>query len=199
MTLEAVRAMISLPDEDMVPPPELFLHHSDVHGQAHVARVLVHALRLVEATGAEAEISRLWAAVYLHDIARRHDGGCRRHGADAWARLAALPDVQSLFSRGGVRAEDNPAIQAAVTRHCHGEPRRGEPHYRLMALLKDADGLDRVRLGDLRPEWLRHDEARAMEAFAHRLHDETNSVIRPGPDYFARLWPEVRRILADGF
>jgi hypothetical protein len=37
-----------------------------------------------------------------------------------------------------------------------------------------------------------------MVAFAHRLHDETNDAIKPGPDYFARLWPEVRRMLADG-
>ena len=197
MTLEAVRAIVPLPDEDMVPPPELFLHHSYVHGQAHVARVLVHALRLVAATGAVRETTRLWAAVYLHDIARRHDGGCKRHGADAWARVAELPDVRALFLRGGVRAEDDPAIRAAVTRHCDGEPRRGEPHYRLMALLKDADGLDRVRLGDLEPEWLRHDEARTMVAFAQRLHDETNYAIKPGPNYFARLWPHALRLAAD--
>ena len=198
MSLEEVRALIPLPDRDMVPPPELFLHRSYLHGQAHVARVLVHALRLIEATGAEAEAPRLWAAVYLHDIARRHDGGCKRHGADAWARLAGLPDVQALLVRGGVRAEDGPAIEAAVTRHCNGEPSPGEPHYRLMALLKDADGLDRVRLGDLRPEWLRHDEARTMVAFAQQLHDETNYALKPGPDYFGRLWPEVQRLSAAG-
>lgn len=198
MNLDSVRARIQLPDDDMVPPPELFLHKSYIHGQAHVARVLVHALRLVAATGAEEETSRLWAAVYLHDIARRHDGGCKRHGADAWARLADLPDVQALFARGGVRPDDYPAIQVAVTRHCNGEPERGERHYRLMALLKDADGLDRVRLGDLRSDWLRHDEARTMVDFAQRLFTETYRQLETGPDYFARLWPEVRRILAHG-
>jgi hypothetical protein len=196
MSLERVRHLVSLSDTDMIPPPELFLHRSYLHGQAHVARVLVHALRLVEAVGAEEEAPRIWAAVYLHDIARRHDGGCRRHGADAWARLASLPDVQALFTRGGVHPEDHPAIEAAVTRHCNGEPSPGEPHYRLMALLKDADGLDRVRLGDLKPQWLRHDEARTMVAFAQRLYDETNYVLKPGPNYFGRLWPEVGRISA---
>lgn len=198
MNLDDIRALIPLADADMVPPPELFLHRSYLHGQAHVARVLVHGLRLIEATGAEVEAPRLWAAVYLHDIARRHDGGCRRHGTDAWERLATLPDVQALFVRGGVRPEDHPAIEAAVTRHCSGEPSRGEPHYRLMALLKDSDGLDRVRLGDLRPEWLRHDEARTMVAFAQQLHGETNYALKPGPDYFGRLWAEVRRMLAFG-
>ena len=100
MSLESVRDLIPLPDEGMVPPPELFLHPSYLHGQAHVARVMIHALRLIEATGAEGEASRLWAAVYLHDIARRHDGSCKRHGADAWARLATLPDVRALFTQG---------------------------------------------------------------------------------------------------
>ena len=195
MSLEDVRALIPLPDQDMVPQPELFLHRSYLHGQAHVARVLVHALRLIEATNAEEEAPRLWAAVYLHDIARRHDGGCKRHGADAWARLVSLPDTQALLVRGGVRPEDHAAIEAAVTRHCNGEPSRGEPHYRLMALLKDADGLDRVRLGDLRPEWLRHDEARTMVDFAQRLFNETYRQLETGPDYFGRLWSEVRRIL----
>ena len=75
---------------------------------------------------------------------------------------------------------------------------RGEPHYRLMALLKDADGLDRVRLGDLRPEWLRHDAARTMADFAQRFCDETNDVLKPGPNYFGRLWQEVGRILVEG-
>ena len=65
-----------------------------------------------------------------------------------------------------------------------------------MALLKDADGLDRVRLGDLRPEWLRYDAARTMVAFAQRLHNETYHALKPGPDYFGRLWSEARRILA---
>jgi hypothetical protein len=198
MSLESVRDLVPLPDAEIVPPPDLFLHPSYLHGQAHVARVMIHALRLIEAIGAEEEAPRLWAAVYLHDIARRHDGSCRRHGGDAWARLATLPDVQALFARVGVGTDDHPAIEAAVTRHCNGEPSRGEPHYRLMALLKDADGLDRVRLGDLRPEWLRHDEARTMVGFAQRLFNETYRQLKPGPDYFGRLWSEARRILVAG-
>jgi hypothetical protein len=36
-------------------------------------RVMVHAFCLLEATGWSEEAPRLWAAVYLHDIARTHD------------------------------------------------------------------------------------------------------------------------------
>jgi len=195
-SLVEVRALIPLADEEMVPPPELFRHASTLHGQAHVARVLVHAFRLVAATGLFEETPRLWAAVYLHDIARRDDGHCPSHGADAWERLDSLPDVQALFERGGVQAVDYPAIQAAVAMHSQGEPKPDHPHGRLIKLLKDADGLDRVRLGDLDPDYLRHPEARGMARFAQRLYGETDHKLPTGPDYFARLWPEAQRIAA---
>jgi protein-tyrosine phosphatase len=196
LSLAEVRGLVPVTDRELVPPPSLFWRPSRLHGQAHVARVLVHAFRLIEATGFTEETSRLWAAVYLHDIARRHDGVSARHGADAWSRLAELPDVRALFARGGVGDEDYPAIQAAVSGHSAGEPEPGHPHKHLICLLKDADGLDRVRLGDLDTSYLRHPEAREMADFAERLYRTTNGTIRPGLDYFGQLWPEVERLLA---
>ena len=91
--------------------------------------------------------------------------------------------------------EDYPAIQVAVTCHSAGEPNPTDPFWQLTALLKDADGLDRVRLGDLAPARLRHPEARELVWFAERLYQETNGRLPPSPDYFARLWPSVVRIL----
>ena len=197
MTPAQVRALIPIPDEELVPPPGLFLHPSRLHGQAHVARVMVHAFRLIAATGYTEETARLWAAVYLHDIARQHDGVAPRHGADAWKRLADLPDVRALFARGGVREEDYPAIQAAVVGHSDGEPPADHPHRRLMCLLKDADALDRVRLGDLDPSYLRHPEAREMVGFAERLYRLTNLTIPPSPGYFLHLWLVVQLLLGE--
>lgn len=190
MTLNDVRARIPIEDAELVPPPGLFLHPSQLHGQAHVARVLVHGLRLIAATGFVDETPRLWAAVYLHDIARRHDGYCTRHGADAWARLATLPDVEALLSRGGVQKDDYAAIETAVTHHCRGELAKDHPHWRLTSLLRDADGLDRVRLGDLDPRYLRNPEAESMVPFAEELFSRT-SQWPVGDDYFVRLWPEA--------
>ena len=44
------------------------------------------------------------------------------------------------------------------------------PHaLELTRLLKDADNLDRVRLGDLNPKFLRHESARDLTGFAKRL------------------------------
>ena len=195
MDLTAIRAIIKVPDSKMVPLPGLFLHRSTLHGQAHVTRVLIHALRLIEATGFIEETPRLWAAVYLHDIARKHDGRCSIHGRNGWLRLASLPEVQALFRQGGVGDEDYAAIEYAVTIHSSGEPSPSDPHYRLGTLLKDADGLDRVRLGDLNPRMLRHDQARSMVGFAQALFDETDWNLITGPNYFGRLWPEAMRLL----
>ncbi len=190
---------ISLPLASLVPTPELFSHASLLHGQAHVARVMVHAFRLLEATGWHEEGPRLWAAVYLHDIARTHDGVCFRHGRDAMQKLETLPQLRTLFAQGGVQEEDYASIDTAVTNHSiPDELDRNHPHWRLTSLLKDADGLDRVRLGDLDLRYLRNPQARGMSDFAEVLFNETDCVVPIGPEHFAKLWPEVTRLLADG-
>src|SRR5580765_4277916 len=97
---------IPLPLASLVPAPELFSHASMLHGQAHVSRVMVHAFGLLAATGWSEEAPRLWAAVYLHDIARTHDGVCYRHGGDAMKKLETLPHLRDLFGRGGVTDSD---------------------------------------------------------------------------------------------
>jgi len=196
MTIESVRALVPIPDAELVPAPGLFAHQSTLHGQAHVARVMVHAFRLIAATGFTDETRRLWAAVYLHDLARTHDGTCHRHGRDAWARLATLGGVRALFRRAGVADHDYPAIEAAGTVHSHGEPAADHPHRRLMALLKDADGLDRVRLGDLDPRYFRHRETTGMVLFAEQLFEATDGRLTPGRDCWSRLWPVVTGLLA---
>jgi|SRR5678816_2207126 len=186
---------ISLPVGELAPAPSLFTHASTVHGQAHVSRVMVHAFRLIAATGWIEEAPRLWASVYLHDLARTHDGLCYRHGGDAMKKFEALPHLRTFFARGGVREEDYPAIHTAVTHHClPKELDREHPHWRLTSLLKDADGLDRVRLGDLDPRFLRNLQARPMVDFAEALFAETDGIVPTGDEHFALLWPEVLRL-----
>lgn len=180
---------IELPLAALAPTPELFTHASTLHGQAHVSRVMVHAFRLIAATGWIEEAPRLWAAVYLHDLARTHDGRCYRHGGDAITKFRGLPELRALFARGGVTADDYDAIEIAVVHHClPKELDPTHPHWRLASLLKDADGLDRVRLGDLDPHYLRNAEARTMTDFAQALFDETDGIIPTGDDHFPAVW-----------
>lgn len=183
---------IPLPLAHLVPPPSLFTHPSRIHGQAHVARVMVHAFRLLEATGLLEEAPRLWAAVYLHDIARTHDGVCHRHGSDAMKKFDTLPEVRALFAQGGVVESDYAQIHTAVVHHCvTKELDRSHPHWRLTSLLKDADGLDRVRLGDLDARYLRHPESPGMVDFAEALFTGTNGRVATGLRHFEELWPEA--------
>lgn len=187
--------LIELPSELMVPMPELFWHESTLHGQAHVTRVMIHAARLAAATNQPDHARRLWAAVFLHDIARTHDGTCHRHGADAADRLRKEAALQRLLAEAGLTEDDFPAIEAAVTAHCAPkEVPRSHPHWTLTALLKDADGLDRVRLGDLDPSRLRHPEAKVMVAFAHRLFDKTDGTVALGPTHFSSIASAVELI-----
>ena len=135
--MSAATPPIALPLASLVPPPELFTHASTLHGQAHVSRVMVHAFRLIAATGWADEASRLWAAVYLHDIARTHHGRCHRHGGDAMTRFETLSQVHDLFAQGGVAESDYPAICTAVVHHCVPEElERTHPHMAADTLLK---------------------------------------------------------------
>ena len=186
---------IPLPLSDLVPLSSLFTHKSTLHGQSHVARVMVHAFRLIAATGWIAEAPRLWAAVYLHDLARTHDGECHRHGGDAMKKFDRLPHLREFFGQGGVRDDDYPVIHTAVVHHClPHELDVDHPHWRLTSLLKDADGLDRVRLGDLDPRYFRNAQTREMVAFAEALFRQTDGVVRAGDRHFAELWPEAVRL-----
>jgi len=179
----------------VAPLPELFRHRSTLHGQAHVSRVMVHAMRLIEATGKQSYGPQLWAAVFLHDLARTHDGVCYRHGADAAQRLRDEPGLQQRLAEAGLIEADYPAIEAAVTAHsAPKEVSRDHQHWPLIALLKDADGLDRVRLGDLEPRYLRNPEATAMVPFAQALFDATDRVIETGPAHFEELMAAANRL-----
>ena len=189
--------LLPIPLAELAPGPSLFTHASAIHGQSHVSRVMVHAFRLIEATGWQEETPRLWAAVYLHDLARTHDGICYRHGGDAMKKFETLHHVRELFARGGVTGDDYPIIHTAVVHHSiPKELDRDHPHWRLTSLLKDADALDRVRIGDLDPRYLRNRQARGMVAFAQRLFDDTNGIVPTGDAHFSQLWPEAVRIVA---
>ncbi len=175
----------------LIPQPHHFAHPSRPHGQAHVARVMVHALRLLDATGTmETEARRVWAAVYLHDLARTHDGVCHRYGAAAVLKLRTSEELQHRFAAARLTTGDPVDVELAVTVHClpmKHEPARDHAAGPLVALLRDADGLDRVRLGDLNPSYLRWPQSAEMVEFAGRLFDATDGRIPEGEGHFGAL------------
>ncbi len=113
-------------------------------------------------------------------------------------KLETLPQLRELFAQGGVQNSDYALIHTAVTHHSlPNELDRDHPHWRLTSLLKDADGLDRVRLDDLDPRYLRNPQAREMVVFAEALFEGTDGIVPIGPAHFAALWPEAMRVLEE--
>ena len=180
----------------LIPHPSDFAHASRTHGQGHVARVMVHAFRLIEATGLADEGSRLWGAVYLHDLARTHDGFCEVHGMHAVMRVNESTDLQERLIAHGALSDD-PSMLLAVMMHCLPDDHSaygGKPIWPLLSLLKDADALDRVRFGDLEPAYLRHAATKEMVQFAQDLFNQTRR-IKEGPNHFSDVVRVAEKLL----
>lgn len=135
-----------------------------IHGRSHTLRVWIHATEIAEQLGvSSAEREALHHAALWHDIGRTHDGADYYHGAKSAGKV---------IGRRLHEGVDGPVLDmalAAVTHHSgseeHGERAMAWAAEPIMALrvfriLKDADGLDRVRLGDLDPSYLRLDVSR---------------------------------------
>jgi len=181
----------------LIPHPSDFAHPSKIHGQAHVGRVMVHAFRLIEATGMTEEASRLWGAVYLHDLARTHDGFDEVHGMHAVMRVNESTDLQERLIARGVQSDD-PSMLLAVMMHCLPDDHSvfgGKPVWPLLAMLKDVNALDRVRFSDLDPSYLRFPETRGMVKFAEDLYSQSHRRVKEGPNYFTDLLKVAERIL----
>lgn len=152
-----------------------FDHHSILHGILHTYRVMFYTLNLGLLTGHIHEARTAFFAAFVHDMARRHDGYCTGHGADA-ARLK-LPLYHRLFSENGASGTDFRLIEKAVTLHSTSlELTDDDPDFLTVAILKDADALDRIRLGagDLNPGFLRIKETLSCIAFAEALYHQSH-------------------------
>jgi hypothetical protein len=157
---------------------------------------MVHAFRLIEATGLTDEGSRLWGAVYLHDLARTHDGFCEVHGMHSVLRVNESSDLQERLVAHGVQSDD-PSMLLAVMMHCLPDDHSafgGKPVWPLLALLKDATALDRVRFGDLDPSFFRFEVTKGMVGFAQDLYSQARR-IKEGPSHFTDVLKVAERLL----
>lgn len=186
---------IPLPLWQLAPAPELFTRHSHIHGQPHVSRVIIHTFILTKALGLEDYALKAWAAAYIHDLGRVDDGVSPEHGLYAVAVVQDTPELKTLFEDCGISERDWTEIFFAVTHHCLEEVPLDHPFRTLTALLKDADGLDRVRLGDLNPSFLRFPLSVSLIPYARHLFRHTRYLAEPGDDYFEILWPVARELL----
>lgn len=144
-----------------------------IHGLGHTRRVLIHGLELADTLGlCEQEREAVRLAALWHDIGRTNDRVDYYHGAKSAGKAVGL----------GLHEHAPPEIHEialfAVTHHSGAEEHaeigaRWMPDsaatLRVFRALKDADGLDRVRLGDLDPSYLRFAESKTRIARAWEL------------------------------
>ena len=151
-----------------------FDQKSTLHGQGHTCRVMFLCLLLGDRLDNVVDTRRALCAAFIHDMSRQHDGYCTEHGD--WAVERKLPDFIGFFRSLGMSDEDLEAIALAVGNHSvKDEITENNPYYATVAILKDADALDRIRLGsgNLNPEYLRYNESHSLIKLAKRLYYKT--------------------------
>ena len=155
--------------------PEYFDHPSWLHGVNHTCRVMSMVWAMGSDLGMVHERNLALCAAYIHDMARTGDGICYQHGPEAAEKK--FPLFKSFFIDQGIDQDGLETIRTAVRYHSLPEEiDRDHPHYKVTALLKDADALDRIRLGffNLDKRFLRFPETHNYISQAKKLFRRTS-------------------------
>lgn len=146
------------------------LYSSLTHGQGHIERTMLFGALI--AKGEElsiADTKLLLLCCSYHDIGRSNDSYDLQHGICSANRLVEC-GVDDQF-------DDLTLAQAAISAHAVPDEEMDsfrikhnvqdtERYYRIATCLKDADGLDRVRICDLDTSHLRHKSTLKLENLA---------------------------------
>lgn len=129
--------------------------HRPIHGIGHLYRTMIGCALLAERLQKPRIGLLAFCGAYIHDLARKSDGGEREHGLNAVKYK--FPKFEALWQKYNLSRQEREWICEAVKQHSTREwMRQGDDGYDVMAILKDADALDRCRIGDLNPQMLRY-------------------------------------------
>lgn len=144
----------------------------DGHGKIHCLRVLLNAIIIANHENIHDDYDRhiLFTACISHDMARDHDGENTCHGAKSYTKL--IKDVKT---------QENKELEFLMKYHSipdrHGltalksfSKNRQQTLKKLLYILKDADGLDRIRFGlrELDMNFLRLDFSKQLTFMAYQ-------------------------------
>lgn len=147
---------------------ELMRNKTNLHGINHIVRVLFNAYAIITMEDVNEQNKKIIVeAAKLHDIGRKHDGEDEEHG-----NLSAIKARKILETKGFSTEEIN-AICFIIKEHSLPRYKNNEDIENLPAeikeryqyclnILKDADKLDRVRIGDLDLKRLTTDSAKRL-------------------------------------
>jgi len=148
------------------------LYKSPVHGSGHINRVLIlSGLIACQEKLAEPLLRQYLMVASYHDVGRYFDGFDLDHGARSAEQLEGLTACTGerlLEMQGAVAAHSQPdhRMDEMILGYAPSDMERAR---HLARLLKDADNLDRVRMGDLNPDFLRHESAKNLADFSRHL------------------------------
>lgn len=157
--------------------PYYFDNLSMIHGFNHTFRVMVNVLTIGNAIGLNNEVKEAFCAAFVHDMSRKNDGYCTEHGP--WAAQNKIPLFIDLFREVGIDKTGMENIKLAVTLHSSCEELDlTHPAGKTIALLKDADALDRIRISeiDLKEDLLRFPESCDKIEFAKKLFYASHAI-----------------------
>jgi len=157
--------------EDLKLKPEYFDCNSSLNVFSHTKRVMIFVKELGKYLPYKRNVKLAYYSAFLHDMAKIPDELTDKHGEIAATKK--LPLFEKLFLKNGIIENELDEIAFAVTNHSlPNEVEKNNPYYITTAILKDADGLDRVRLGDLNPDYFRFKETKSLIPFATDLYND---------------------------
>ncbi len=154
-----------------------FIYKSECHGITHNERVALFSFYLAEKLGLNDKDLKiaLYGAIY-HDIGRHNDLTDDYHGLESAKKLHKL--------NLNLTEDEMNCLKAIVTAHSVDDEEFYEIAYEnkvqdyercetLFKILKDSDGLDRVRLGYpvVSPRFIRNREAKEIILAAYELYE----------------------------
>ncbi len=158
---------------------ERLLFASEIHGGSHILRTMILATKVGEELALDQEGMKLvLLAASYHDTGRIDDSYDVDHGrrsAQRWPGDASLCRADDCLVRGMMAAHSQPDSKMEEILESYGNI-AGERELALSQLLKDADGLDRVRVNYLDPTFLRHEPSLNHIFFAEKLFQLTKEV-----------------------
>lgn len=162
--------------------------HAPIHGIGHIYRTMIACALLGKALEKPREGLLAFCGAFIHDLARHTDGVEPEHGPNAATYFFGR--FQRLWDKYGLTPEECEQVRQAVSQHSTRESLHpSDEGYAVMAILKDADALDRCRLhrNGLNPDWLRYWESRRLIGFMEQICAKTRSVNRglPFADFVA--------------
>ena len=160
---------------------------SKMHGLGHIERTILQGGFCAMEEGLDRpDTELLLLACSYHDVGRRNDWVDDLHGHRSAQQIGAITgrtgeDLKLLQGAVDAHSRREPALRPTVEGYAPADLDRA---IALAQLLKDADGLDRVRIGDLDPSYLRRTSSQKRAGLALEVFRRYQCSIGMAPEPF---------------